>query len=60
MELERLLPAEALPPTPEAQAALGRRLGFQQRPRQRLLERYRRVTRKARLAMERVFYGEDG
>ncbi len=60
MELERRLPAEAVPPSPEAQAALARRLGYGERPRQRFLEDYRRITRKARLAMERVFYEEEG
>jgi glutamate-ammonia-ligase adenylyltransferase len=59
MELERMLPAEALPPTPEGQAALARRLGYGERARQAFLQDYRRVTRRARVAMERVFYGED-
>jgi glutamate-ammonia-ligase adenylyltransferase len=59
LEIERRLPAEALPPVPEDQAALARRLGYQERARHRLLQDYRRITRKARLAMERVFYGED-
>jgi glutamate-ammonia-ligase adenylyltransferase len=58
MEIERRVPCEALPSTPEAQAALARRLGYQDRPRHRFLEDYRRITRKARSAMERVFYGE--
>jgi glutamate-ammonia-ligase adenylyltransferase len=60
LEIERRIPAEALPPSPEAQAALARRLGYGERSRQRFLEDYRRITRKARLAMERVFYEEDG
>jgi hypothetical protein len=51
---------EALPPTPEAQAALARRLGYEDRPRQRFLDDYRRITHRARRAMDRVFYGEDG
>ena len=59
MEIERRLPAEALPPTPEAQGALGRTLGFEEPARHRFLQEYRRVTRRARSAMERVFYGED-
>jgi [glutamine synthetase] adenylyltransferase / [glutamine synthetase]-adenylyl-L-tyrosine phosphorylase len=58
MEIERRVPCEALPSTPEAQAALARRLGYQDRPRHRFLEDYRRITRKARSAMERVFYGD--
>ena len=60
LEVERRLPASALPPSPEAQAALARRLGYAPPARQRFLEDYRRITRKARLAMERVFYGQDG
>jgi glutamate-ammonia-ligase adenylyltransferase len=59
MEIERRLPAEALPPTIEGQIALARRLGYGERARQRFLEDYRRVTRRARLAMDRVFYEED-
>jgi hypothetical protein len=39
--------------------ALARRLGYEQRPRHRFLEDYRRITRNARRAMERVFYGDD-
>ncbi|HEX2267617.1 MAG TPA: hypothetical protein VHI97_05375, partial [Actinomycetota bacterium] len=58
MEIERLLAAEAIPPAPEAQTALARRLGYTEGARRRFLEDYRRVTRRARLAMERVFYGE--
>jgi glutamate-ammonia-ligase adenylyltransferase len=59
MEIERRRPAEALPPTPEGQSALARRLGYQEEPRRRFLEDYRRITRRCRLAMERVFYGDD-
>jgi [glutamine synthetase] adenylyltransferase / [glutamine synthetase]-adenylyl-L-tyrosine phosphorylase len=58
LEIDRRLPADALPPQPEAQAALARRLGYGERSRQRFLEDYRRITRRARLAMERVFYEE--
>jgi glutamate-ammonia-ligase adenylyltransferase len=58
LEVERLLPADALPPSPEAQAGLARRLGYGERSRQRFLEDYRRITRRARLAMERIFYEE--
>jgi [glutamine synthetase] adenylyltransferase / [glutamine synthetase]-adenylyl-L-tyrosine phosphorylase len=60
LEIERRVPCDALPPTPEGQAALARRLGYEDRPRHRFLEDYRRITRKARLAMERVFYQEEG
>jgi glutamate-ammonia-ligase adenylyltransferase len=59
MEIERRVQAEALPPTPEGQAALARRLGYEEQGRQRFLQDYRRVTRAARLAMERVFYGDE-
>ncbi len=59
MELERMLPAEALPPTPEGQAALARRLGYGERARQVFLQDYRRITHRARVAMDRAFYGES-
>jgi [glutamine synthetase] adenylyltransferase / [glutamine synthetase]-adenylyl-L-tyrosine phosphorylase len=59
LEIERRVPVAALPPVPEAQAALARRLGYVEHARHRFLQDYRRITRKARLAMERVFYGED-
>jgi glutamate-ammonia-ligase adenylyltransferase len=59
LEIERRLPVEALPPTPEGQAALARRLGYEGAARQQFLGDYRRITRKARLAMERVFYGDE-
>jgi glutamate-ammonia-ligase adenylyltransferase len=58
LEIERRVPAEALPPTPEAQAALARRLGYGEHARRRFLQDYRRLTRKARRAMEEIFYGE--
>jgi glutamate-ammonia-ligase adenylyltransferase len=58
LEIERRVPAEALPLTPEAQATLARRLGYEEHARRRFLQDYRRVTRRARQAMERVFYGE--
>jgi glutamate-ammonia-ligase adenylyltransferase len=35
---------------------LARRLGYEEYPRQTFLEDYRRITRRARHAMERVFY----
>jgi glutamate-ammonia-ligase adenylyltransferase len=60
LEIERRVAVEALPPTPEAQAALARRLGYGDRARHEFLQDYRRITRAARRAMERVFYGEDG
>ena len=59
LEIDRRVPAESVPPTPEGQLALARRLGYEESPRFRFLEDYRRVTRRARRAMERVFYGEE-
>jgi glutamate-ammonia-ligase adenylyltransferase len=59
LEIERRVAVDALPPSPEAQAELARRLGYQEQARHRFLQDYRRVTRAARLAMERVFYGDD-
>jgi glutamate-ammonia-ligase adenylyltransferase len=59
LEVDRRLHAEAIPTSPEEQVALARRLGYEEYPRQAFLEDYRRITRRARQAMERVFYGED-
>jgi glutamate-ammonia-ligase adenylyltransferase len=59
LEIDRRVRAEAIPPTPEGQLALARRLGYEEYPRQAFLEDYRRITRRARGAMDRVFYGED-
>jgi [glutamine synthetase] adenylyltransferase / [glutamine synthetase]-adenylyl-L-tyrosine phosphorylase len=59
LELDRRIRAEAVPPSAEAQAALARRLGYEEYPRQRFLEDYRRITRRARRAMERVFYPDE-
>jgi glutamate-ammonia-ligase adenylyltransferase len=59
MEVDRRVPAEAIPPTPEGQVALARRLGYEEFPRATFLEDYRRITRRARRAMERVFYGDE-
>jgi glutamate-ammonia-ligase adenylyltransferase len=59
LEVDRRLHVEAIPPAPEDQVALARRLGYEEYPRQAFLEDYRRITRRARGAMERVFYGEE-
>jgi len=59
MEIDRRVHAEALPTTPEAQIALARRLGYEEFPRASFLEDYRRITRRARRAMERVFYPDE-
>jgi [glutamine synthetase] adenylyltransferase / [glutamine synthetase]-adenylyl-L-tyrosine phosphorylase len=60
MEVDRRVPAEALPSGAETQVALARRLGYEEFPRAAFLEDYRRITRRARRAMERVFYPEEG
>ena len=59
LEIERRVPTGALPPSPEGQAALARRLGYGPRARHRFLQDYLSITHRARRAMERVFYGED-
>jgi glutamate-ammonia-ligase adenylyltransferase len=59
LEIERRVPVSALPPAPEDQASLARRLGYGEQARHRFLQDYRRITRRARLAMERVFYEDD-
>ncbi len=58
LEVDRRVHAEAVPPSPEEQLALARRLGYEEYPRQSFLDDYRRITRRARRAMERVFYEE--
>ncbi|HEV3474786.1 MAG TPA: hypothetical protein VG602_05445, partial [Actinomycetota bacterium] len=59
LEIDRRVPAEALPRSPEDQLALARRLGYEEFARARFLEDYRRITRRSRRAMERVFYGDE-
>jgi glutamate-ammonia-ligase adenylyltransferase len=59
LEIDRRVHAEAIPPTAEEQLALARRLGYEEYPRASFLEDYRRITRRARAAMERVFYGDE-
>jgi glutamate-ammonia-ligase adenylyltransferase len=59
LEIERRVPVASLPPVPETQAALARRLGYIEQARHKFLQDYRRITRRARLAMERVFYGGE-
>ncbi|MBI3649361.1 MAG: hypothetical protein HY240_11535 [Actinobacteria bacterium] len=58
LEVDRRLHAEAVPPSPADQAALARRLGYQEYPRQAFIDDYLRVTRRCRRAMERVFFEE--
>ena len=59
LELDRRLHAEAIPPSAGDQQALARRLGYEEYPRAAFLEDYQRITRRARRAMERVFYGDE-
>jgi glutamate-ammonia-ligase adenylyltransferase len=56
LEIDRRVHAEALPGAPEELMVLARRLGFEEYPVQTLLQTYRRVTRRARRAMERLFF----
>jgi glutamate-ammonia-ligase adenylyltransferase len=58
LEMDRRLHAEALPASPVDQTALARRLGYEEYPRQSLIDDYLRITRRARRAMERVFSEE--
>jgi [glutamine synthetase] adenylyltransferase / [glutamine synthetase]-adenylyl-L-tyrosine phosphorylase len=58
LEVDRRLHAEALPASAADQATLARRLGYEEYPRQSFLAEYLRVTRRARRAMERVFFEE--
>jgi [glutamine synthetase] adenylyltransferase / [glutamine synthetase]-adenylyl-L-tyrosine phosphorylase len=55
LEVDRRVHAEAVPASVEEQAALARRLGYEEYPRQSFLDDYRRITRRARRAMERLF-----
>jgi glutamate-ammonia-ligase adenylyltransferase len=58
LEVDRRLHAEAIPPTAAEQATLARRLGYEEYPRQSFVADYLRITRRARRAMERVFFEE--
>lgn len=48
---------DSLPVSSEQAEPLGRMLGFVHRPQTSLRDEYRRVTRRARAVVERVFYG---
>jgi glutamate-ammonia-ligase adenylyltransferase len=50
-------PGDALPTNPDEGARLAFLLGYLRRPNAALREDYRRVTRRARRVVERVFYG---
>ena len=52
-------PGEALPTGADA-TRLARLLGYTYRPESELRDDYRRVTRRARRVVERVFYGRGG
>ena len=52
-------PGDALPVDGDEADKLGRLLGFLHRPQLVLRDEYRRVTRRARGVMERVFYGRE-
>jgi glutamate-ammonia-ligase adenylyltransferase len=58
LEVDRRVHADAIPPSPEDQTVLARRLGYEEYPRQTFLDEYLRITRRSRRAMERVFYEE--
>ena len=50
---------DSLPTDPEEAARLARSLGYELNPRSALREEYRRVTRRARRVVERIFYGRE-
>jgi glutamate-ammonia-ligase adenylyltransferase len=50
-------PGDSLPLDSDQGEKLGRMIGLTRRPQQELREEYRRVTRRARDVVERVFYG---
>ena len=50
---------DSLPVRSEVAEPLGRMLGFAHRPQTSLRDEYLRVTRRARAAVERVFYGRS-
>ena len=49
---------DSLPADPDEAGRLARSLGYEVNPRSALREEYRRVTRRARRVVERVFYGK--
>ena len=60
LELERRISAEAVPPRPRSRPRWPGGWATRSDPAPEFLEDYRRITRRARQAMERVFYGEEG
>ena len=59
MFLLRGLSTDALPSRDEDVERLARSLGFGRLSRSRFLERYMRMTRRARRVTDRLFYGEE-
>ena len=59
LEVDRRIRAEAVPASPEEQTVLARRLGYEEYPRQSFIDDHRRITRRCRRAMERLFYEES-
>ena len=53
-------PSDSLPVDSDEAAKIARILGYVERPQQQLRDDYRRVTRRARDVVERVFYGREG
>ncbi len=52
-------PGDSLPVDRADATRLGRMLGYHEHPATALREEYRRLTRRARAVVERVFYGRD-
>jgi len=52
-------PSDALPVDSDESEKLARMLGYVSRPQQALRDDYRRVTRRARAVVERLFYGRE-
>lgn len=52
-------PGDSLPVDSDEAEHLARMLGYVQRPQTSLRDEYRRVTRRARAVVERLFYGRD-
>jgi glutamate-ammonia-ligase adenylyltransferase len=52
-------PSDALPSDGDEAEKLARLLGYTHRPQQSLREEYRRVTRRARAIVERIFYARE-
>jgi glutamate-ammonia-ligase adenylyltransferase len=60
MFLLRGLATDVLPTRDEDVERLARSLGYGRLARSKFLERYRRVTRRARRVTDRLFYGQEG